>query len=110
MLSQWIRLVDFTNEELFRGDLIRFPSKYPFETEVVMMIAESPSKSGLCLITITGYKAGINCFQEFPSPEIEMQVPAMWLIKNWNKWIYTDCQVEDVMIRRGLKIEDFVLM
>lgn len=96
------RLINSGDIVLSRGDLIRFPTQYPFENEVIMMVAESPRTSGLCLITITGYKAGINCFQELPKSEIDFQISVQWLIENWSKWIYIDCSINDVFFRKIL--------
>jgi|LakMenEpi03Aug12_release.lakeMendotaPanAssembly.Ray.scaffolds.fasta_scaffold2509712_1 hypothetical protein len=107
MSNKWIKLTEFFDGTLYRGDLIKFPSKYPFENEVVMMIAESPCQTGLCLITITGYKAGINCFQIFPTSEIENKISGSYLISNWSKWVYPECLVEDVMVRSSLEVKDF---
>ena len=59
MLKDWKKLVDSKSKNFSRSTLIKFPSTYPFEKEVIMMIAEAPNKDSLCLITITGYKAGI---------------------------------------------------
>lgn len=108
MLKNWIKLTELSEKSLVRGALLKFPAKYPFENEVVMMVCQSPDKEGLCLITITGHKAGKNCYQQLPESEVSMNIPAHWLIENWHKWIYPECDVKDVLIHRGLEVSDFI--
>lgn len=105
-MPSWTKLMDLKQKTFSRGTLIKFPAKYPFEEEVVMMIAESPDKQGLCLITITGYKAGINCYQQFPKLNSHIEVSAIWLIENWHKWVWPTGNINDVFIRHNLKADD----
>lgn len=108
MLKNWVKLIDIKNESLSKGTLLKFPAKYPFENEVVMMICQSPDKDGLCLITITGYKAGINCYQKLADLEVFVDIPVHWLIKNWHKWVYLECDVEDAWIHKTLEVSHFI--
>lgn len=105
-LKKWKKLVELTANSFSRGTLIKFPAEYPFEKEVIMMISESPDGKGLCLITITGYKAGINCYQKFPELDIQVEIKATWLLDNWNKWVWPEGDVNDVWIHDTLQAND----
>jgi hypothetical protein len=104
-MKNWQKLTEYDRPSISRGMLLRFPAAYPFEAEVVMMICEGPgSSSERCLRTITGRKAGINCYQVLPpdaSPSGHF-VATTWLIDNWNRWVWPDGNVEDVWIRMEL--------
>ena len=71
-----------------------------------MMVQEAPDGSGLCLIIVTDYKAGINFYQKFPESEVNLDIPADWLIQNWNKWVWPEGNVDDVLIHEALKPSD----
>lgn len=71
-----------------------------------MMVLEAQDGSGLCLITVTGYKAGINCYPKFPESELNLDIPADLLIQNWNKWVWPEGNVDDVLIHEALKPRD----
>lgn len=98
----WSKLVDFKEQDLQRGYLLKFKAHHPFEDQVIMMIAESPDKDGFCLITISGHKAGINCYQKFPVSSISTD----WLIENWTKWVWPEGTVDDVFIRAQLQYHE----
>lgn len=106
MLKRWIKLIELIGTSFPRGTLIRFSAQYPFENEVIMMVSEAPDGKGLCLITITGYKAGINCYQKFPELEVNQDIPAIWLIDNWNKWVWPEGDVNEVWIHEVLQVND----
>ena len=108
-MMKWQKLVDYSCPSLSRGGILKFPASYPFEGEVAMMICEglgSPNSS--CLITLTGYKAGINCYQMFPDEctNDEGFLDVKWLIKNWNKWVWPEGNVNEVMVCEGLDVSD----
>ena len=95
----WTKLTEFNKEFLSRGALLKFPAKYPFESHVVMMICEGPERNFncKCLLTITGHKSGINPYVVFPeSPDGNLR--RNWLIENWNKWVWPDGNITDVLI------------
>jgi hypothetical protein len=106
----WIKLSE--NKTLFvsRGSLTKFTSSYPFEDEVVMMVCESPhSRLSLGFITITGYKAGINCYVAFPdlARNDDATISAQWLYDNWQHWVWPEGSPDDVWILpEGLSADD----
>lgn len=105
----WKKLIDFPELKLERGYLIKFPAKYPFEDFVVMMVCGYPengkSLSAAGLITITGYNSGINSFVVFPD-EVCNKLSNRWLIENWNKWIFPEGGVKDVLVREPLQASE----
>lgn len=94
----WSKLIDFKEQYLQRGYLLKFKAHYPFEDQVIMMLTEAPNKDGLCLITISGHKAGINCYQKLPVSEVTTD----WLIRNWTTWIWPESTLDDVFVRSQL--------
>ena len=106
----WIRLSENRAASISRGSLIRFAASYPFENEVIMMVCEAPhSRSSLGLITITGYKAGINCYMVFPDSarSDEATIYAEWLYSNWQHWVWPESSPDDVFILpEGLSTDD----
>ncbi|ROR24942.1 immunity protein 45 of polymorphic toxin system [Comamonas sp. BIGb0124] len=108
----WVKLIDFERRSLRRGSLIKFHAGYPFEDEVVMMVCSSPEGSlNPALITITGHKAGINCYVAFPS-EAQCEgvfLDVKWLIDNWAKWVWPEGSAEDVWASGPMSVDSIVL-
>lgn len=105
----WEKLTKFNKKSLSRGYLLKFSASYPFEDEVVMMVCESPDHSVLpSLITITGYKAGINCYVALPSEAQHEGVflDVDWLVKNWANWVWPEGFIDDVWVREGLSASE----
>jgi hypothetical protein len=106
------KLVDTNKDSLRRGALIKFPASHPFEGMVVMMVWQEFFKAlPMGLITITGYKAGINPYVTFPVEVCERAdmppcVPCKWLRENWNHWVWPTGDVNEVYIRDELWIEE----
>ena len=97
----WLQLSKQNHLNLSRGSLIRFKASYPFEDEVIMMICEAPDcHSNLGLMTITGYKAGINCYVIFPESarDDDATISSQWLLQNWRKWVWPDGNPDDVWV------------
>jgi hypothetical protein len=104
-MTNWKNLVESADSDLTRGMLLRFAAGESFENYVVMMVCEDPDKTDrLGLITISGYKAGINCYVVFPNEteSSSYQVSIRWLIDNWKIWGWPDGNVNQVEIRQPL--------
>jgi hypothetical protein len=99
----WTKLTEFEQDFLPRGTLLKFPAKYPFEGQVVMMVCEGPEREvdRQCLLTITGSKAGINPYVVFPASPVGY-LQRSWLIENWNKWVWPNGDVSDALVRGPL--------
>lgn len=101
---KWLKLSEVKAASISRGSLIKFTASYPFESEVVMMVCEAPhTRSSFGLITITGYKAGINCYVVFPDSarSDDAMIPAQWLYDNWRHWVWPESSPDDVWILPG---------
>jgi hypothetical protein len=104
MVDDWIPLLSLTrNDRLSRGALLKFPAVYLFEDRVVLMLCESRGQPEFPynLVTIAGYKAGISPLQNLPKKcrQDEIGFDVAWLRRNWNKWVYPECNVDDVLVR-----------
>jgi hypothetical protein len=93
-----VKLIDYQNEAIQRGMLIRCNARYPYEDVVDFLICESIHEHCYQLIVATGYKAGLSfCFLP-KEAETGCGISARWLIDNWPKWGYADCPVEQVWL------------
>ena len=102
---KWSKLIDFNEQSLQRGYLLKFKSHYPFEDEVIMMVCEGGhSQKGL--ITISGYKAGINMYVLFPEEANPDGLSTEWLIKNWTQWVWPEGDVNSVFVRPELTYDE----
>ena len=96
-----MKLIDYPEEVIERGILIRCKGKYPYEEVVDFLLCESKSKNCLQLVVATGYKAGLT-FCYLPEESIPKDrgfgCLTKWLIENWEKWGYFDCPLENVWL------------
>lgn len=100
---RWVKLINNLSFEIRRGTLIKFSSKKLLEKDVIMMVCEGvrdPFRLGL--IPITGTQAGINMYTLFPKEATENGLEVEVLFKNWNQWIESDSDVNEVLIHEGL--------
>jgi hypothetical protein len=105
-MTNWKKLTEYEELQLERGALLRFPAGHPFEGSVVMMICEAPDKSSLALMTITGYKAGINCYVAFPAEAGTTGLSVKWLVNNWNLWVWPGGLAADAEVRTSLEARE----
>ena len=97
----WEQLTNTNEIEIWRGAVFRLPAKAPYEEIVDFMLVEDrEAESGLSLIVSTGYKAGVKLFafpKEARTNNTSYSIAKDWLIRNWNKLVYDNCKVEDVL-------------
>lgn len=63
-----------------------------------------------CLVTITGYKAGINPLQALPA-ESKADTGGLsrdWLVSNWTKWVWQEGDASAVLIRESLNASELL--
>ena len=92
------KLIDYQEDAIYRGAVLRFPGTWPYEKIVDYMIIDMEGQLFTCVSS--GYKCGavyIGLPQEGYYSD-KYAINTKWLIENWNKWIYLDCAVEDVYI------------
>lgn len=109
-LTNWVKLSENKDIALSRGSLVKFSASYPFEDEVVMMFCDSPRREGVIgLITISGYKAGYNCFLRFPEEATnpDFSINAGLIYDNWATWVWPEWSPDTAWIlQEGLRLED----
>lgn len=96
-----MRLVDYKEEELYRGTTFRFHATYSFEEIVEFMLINYPnSESGYAIICISGYCAG-HVERVLPKEALcknGVNVSTRWLVNNWNKEITPNTIVEEIYL------------
>ncbi|WP_433692349.1 Imm45 family immunity protein [Herbaspirillum seropedicae] len=100
--AEWLKLTEHKDITLRSGSLIKFTAAYPFEEQVVMMICDSPSGDlRLGLITLSGNKAGYNCFTLFPKAALneDRSITARRIYDNWASWMWPEWSRDDAWIR-----------
>ncbi|MBF4554927.1 hypothetical protein H7698_02510 [Pseudomonas sp. p50] len=91
------KIVESQAQSILRGDIIRVSGKYPYEHNVDFMMFETNSEdSPYGLIVTSGYKAGlILVYLPKESNSDEGGLSKAWLVSNWKKWVYPDCDISD---------------
>lgn len=93
-----MRLVDYMYESIKRGTVFRLPAVWPYESWVDFMVIDLFDTHGL--VVSTGHKAGLMLIA-LPAESSSNEGRALstaWVINNWAKWIYPECNVENVHI------------
>jgi hypothetical protein len=101
------KLLSFTEQAFGPGIIFRCNrAEYPYESMVDFIIRhESESPSGFAMMAISGSQAG-KTFQFLPKESLLPSdsspflggVSVDWIKKNWEKWIYPECPVQEVEI------------
>lgn len=99
-----MRLIDYKKTAIARGAIFRLPAIYPYEKWVDFMLFETQDdERPYGLIVSSGFKAGLFLVK-LPIESISDEGHGLskeWVINNWAKWIYPECNVEDVHILDG---------
>ncbi|QLA69137.1 hypothetical protein HWQ17_16600 [Enterobacter pasteurii] len=93
-----MKLIDYKNKSIKRGSVFRLPAVWPYEAWVDFMVIDLFNSHGL--VVSSGNKAGLILISlpvESGSNE-GRALSTEWVINNWAKWIYPECDVEDVHI------------
>lgn len=101
-IEQSIKLIDYSEPNVWRGAILRCKGEYPYETMVDFLVCESwEMDEGARLVVASGYKAGLT-FVVLPvdsiSPARKAGINTEWLRVNWYKWGYADCPLESVWL------------
>lgn len=97
------KLIDCRVGVFHRGSVFRVCGKYPYEATVDFMVFETltPDRPFGLMVT-TGYKAGLHLVHlPEESNEGRLGLSKEWVISNWAKWIYPDCEVSQVAVFEG---------
>lgn len=93
-----MKLIDYKNKSISRGTVFRLPAVWPYEEWVDFMVIDLFDTHGL--VVSSGHKAGLILIS-LPIESASTEGRALsteWIITNWSKWIYPECNVEDVHI------------
>lgn len=96
-----MKLVDYKNKSIKRGTIFRLPAVWPYEEWVDFMVIDLYETHGL--VVSSGHKAGLILIS-LPVESASIEGRALsteWVITNWAKWIYPECNVEDVYMLDG---------
>jgi hypothetical protein len=106
-MNNLIRLIDVKDDSIFRGNVLRFPAKYPYEKFVDFMVFRAlANETPYGLIVTSGYKAG-SISVLLPRESLNKEGGALdrhWIISNWNLWVYPECSVEEVYFMENYDI------
>jgi len=93
-----MKLIDYKNKSIKRGTVFRLPAVWPYEEWVDFMVIDLFETHGL--VVSSGHKAGLILISlPIESASIEGRaLSTEWIITNWAKWIYPECNIEDVHI------------
>ena len=98
------KLINYKNNTIYRGNVFRLPAQWPYEDWVDFMVFETQdSERPYGLIVSSGYKAGLFLIK-LPGESLsdkEHALSTQWIIDNWAKWIYPECDVSDVYLFDG---------
>jgi hypothetical protein len=102
-----IKLIDSLSTSIFHGNVLRVRGKYPYEQYVDFMLFETQAEdTPHGLIVTSGYKAGlILVYLPIESSSPKGGVDRKWMVNNWNKWVYPDCNISDVYLIDGYEAE-----
>ncbi|CFR30542.1 Imm45 family immunity protein [Yersinia massiliensis] len=96
-----MKLIDRKEKSIYRGSVFRLPAAWPYEELVDFMVFETQDdERPYGLIVSSGYKAGLFLVK-LPIESVSDEgngLSTEWIINNWAKWIYPECNVEDVHI------------
>ena len=93
-----MKLIDYKNKSIKRGSVFRLPAVWPYEAWVDFMVIDLFENHGL--VVSSGHKAGLILIS-LPTESESTEGRALsteWVINNWAKWIYPECNVENVHI------------
>lgn len=98
-------LLECSNEVFSRGTVFRAKGSYPYEDVVDFMVFETLDEDRrFGLMVTTGYKAGLPLVWLPRESNAEcLGLSKEWVLANWGKWIYPDCEVSQVLVIEGYK-------
>lgn len=96
-----LKLLEYDKKSISRGMVFRLPGQWPYESFVDFMVIDLADRERpFGLVVTSGYKAGL-ILVSLPNESNSEEGRALstkWIISNWNKWIYPECNVEDVYL------------
>ena len=101
----WQKLMDFNEEWIYHGAILRFPGEYPYEDYVDFMVYEPmPFEDCMGFMVVTGFKAGLSAqlvpLSAMPQ-DSKRAFSSEWLKNNWSTWVYPSASVDSVFILKN---------
>jgi hypothetical protein len=96
-----IKLIEYAEPAISRGQIFRLPASWPYEPIVDFMVVDIPDeKRGHSIIVASGNKSGLVlvCLPVESGTPGSHGISKEWIIANWSKWIYPECPVEAVYL------------
>lgn len=97
----FFKLTEFQNELVECGAVFSLPSDLPYDDWVEFMLYKTHDlERPYGIIVFSGYKSGlvlVNLPKE-SNAKIGNGIQTKWLINNWEKWVYPECNVKDVIL------------
>lgn len=103
------KFVQGPTDDLASGCVFRFAGQWPHEACVDLMLVSMPDDfSEFGLVVTTGHKAGLVLVRLPKECESTRSrgVRHDWLVNNWSKWVYPECDVADVWLLRRYAAPD----
>jgi len=99
-LEELFKLIASDGNSVLRGNVLRAPGTWPHEKCVDFMVFETQDEDRpYGLMVISGYKAWLILIRLPKESCLDGGgVSKIWLISNWDKWVYPDCDVADVYL------------
>lgn len=97
---KWMNLTETEIDAITAGSVFRLHAQWPYEDVVDFMLIYLPSDvSSHAIIVSTGMKAG-RVLVKLPLQADYAGGRAIskdWLVREWAKWIYPECPIENVL-------------
>ena len=100
-MAKWQQLINFQEQTIRLGSVLRLPANYPYESVIEFLVFEpNEADYGLGLMVRSGYKAGLILviLPAESQPKNGRGLSTRWLISHWHEWVYPDCPVDKVWI------------
>lgn len=105
---EYVKLVNYSKKSIRRGRILRLPAVWPYERIVDFMVIDLAHTHGL--VVSSGFKAG-SMLVKLPLESASIEghaVSTEWIINNWAKWIYPECDVNDVYLIDGYEAKELL--
>ncbi|MCE5981681.1 MULTISPECIES: Imm45 family immunity protein [unclassified Pseudomonas] len=99
------KLLECSSEVFSCGTVFRARGSYPYEEVVDFMVFNTLDEDRCFgLMVTTGYKAGLPLvWLPGESNAGCLGLSREWVLANWGKWIYPDCEISQVLVIDGYK-------
>lgn len=103
MRASFRKLQDLDDDSLWPGAVFRVRGEWPYEEVVDFMLFRNTVEANpFGLIVTSGFKAGsILVLLPGDCCAGEGGISRDWIVDNWSRWVYPQCDVADVYVADG---------